>query len=138
MQRATNKAKPSNTIFDRMVNQLSSAAHQAAHPSSSSSSSAAQSAPDNADKSRLDRLMKFSGLGNLAHTGSGSGASSSDAKHGEIDPAMLFEDGDGELSVEVAERMLEWHAEAVGRMVELSPAGDVCVAASSLRSFASR
>ncbi|GAA5902521.1 hypothetical protein JCM8208_006909 [Rhodotorula glutinis] len=127
--RATNKAKPSNTIFDRMVNQLSSAAHQASHPSSSSSTSAQhlQPAVEQADKSRLDRLMKFSGLSNIAHNAS----SSSDKQGaggggpGEVDPAMLFEDGDGELSVEVAERMLEWHAEALGRMVELSPAGDV-------------
>lgn len=133
-QRATNKAKPSNTIFDRMVNQLSSAAHQASHPSSSSSTSAQhlQPAAEQADKSRLDRLMKFSGLSNIAHNtsstdkhGAGGGAGA-----GEVDPAMLFEDGDGELSVEVAERMLEWHAEALGRMVELSPAGDVCVLSS--------
>ncbi|GAA5846578.1 hypothetical protein JCM9279_006750 [Rhodotorula babjevae] len=126
--RATNKAKPSNTIFDRMVNQLSSAAHQASHPSSSSSTSAQplQPAVEQADKSRLDRLMKFSGLSNIAHNSSadkhGAGGGSGP---GEVDPAMLFEDGDGELSVEVAERMLEWHAEALGRMVELSPAGDV-------------
>lgn len=37
----------------------------------------------------------------------------------------MFEEGDGELNLDVAERMLEWHAEAIGRMVELSPAGDV-------------
>ena len=32
---------------------------------------------------------------------------------------------DGLLSVEVAEKMLKWHAEAIGRCVELSPANDV-------------
>lgn len=32
---------------------------------------------------------------------------------------------DGLLLVEVAETMLKWHAEAVGRCVELSPPGDV-------------
>ncbi|BGP22067.1 Exocyst complex component 5 [Rhodotorula toruloides] len=120
--RAMNKAKPSNTIFDRMVNQLSSAAHQAAHPGSSSSfvvASTSQSA-DNADASRLDRLMKFSGLSNIVDKGS-----SSADKHEEISPEMMYEDGDGELSVETAEKMLEWHAEAVGRMVELSPASEV-------------
>lgn len=32
---------------------------------------------------------------------------------------------DGVLSAQLAERMLKWHAEAVGRIVELSPPGDV-------------
>lgn len=35
---------------------------------------------------------------------------------------------DGVLTLEAAERMLKWHAEAVGRVVELSPASDVWVA----------
>ena len=34
---------------------------------------------------------------------------------------------DGVLTVDMAERMLKWHAEAVGRVVELSAAGDVYV-----------
>lgn len=34
-------------------------------------------------------------------------------------------ESDGVLSLQVAERMLKWHAEAVGRVVELSPASDV-------------
>ncbi|WVF69874.1 hypothetical protein IAT40_004656 [Kwoniella sp. CBS 6097] len=32
---------------------------------------------------------------------------------------------DGVLTIDMAERMLKWHAEAVGRAVELSPPGDV-------------
>ncbi len=32
---------------------------------------------------------------------------------------------DGFLSVETAEKILKWHAEATGRCVELSPSGDV-------------
>jgi hypothetical protein len=32
---------------------------------------------------------------------------------------------DGVLTVEMAERMLKWHAEAVGRVMELSGSGDV-------------
>ncbi|KAJ8296597.1 Exocyst complex component SEC10 [Rhodotorula toruloides] len=118
--RAMNKAKPSNTIFDRMVNQLSSAAHQAAHPGSSSAVPSTTQPADHADASRLDRLMKFSGLSNIVDKGS-----SSADKPEEISPEMMYEDGDGELSVETAEKMLEWHAEAVGRMVELSPASEV-------------
>lgn len=34
---------------------------------------------------------------------------------------------EGLLSVDVAERMLRWHAEAIGRCVELTPTGDVYV-----------
>lgn len=34
---------------------------------------------------------------------------------------------DGILSIDVAERMLKWHAEAIGRCVELSPPTDVFV-----------
>lgn len=129
--RAVNQAKSSNTIFDRMVNQLSSAAHQAANSGAASSPGAAGSSPSMAaspqfgsehqDASRLDRLMKFSGLSSIVDK---AGSSSSSAA---VDPSRMFEDGDGELDVETAEKMLEWHAEAVGRMVELSPASDVCV-----------
>jgi hypothetical protein len=32
---------------------------------------------------------------------------------------------DGAATVEVAERMLKWHAEAIGRCVEMGPAGEV-------------
>ena len=34
---------------------------------------------------------------------------------------------DGLLSVDIAETMLKWHAEAIGRCVELSPPNDMCV-----------
>lgn len=37
----------------------------------------------------------------------------------------VMEDNDGELSLAVAERMLRWHAEAVGRCVDLSSPSDV-------------
>ncbi|GAA5914353.1 hypothetical protein JCM5296_001632 [Sporobolomyces johnsonii] len=140
--RAMNKAKPSNTIFDRMVNQLSNAAHQAHLSSTSNSnsnpalaanvnSSSGSPHPDQSDPSRLDRLMKFSGLANIVDktSSSGSGNGGANGANGgageELDVELLYEEGDGELSLETAEKMLEWHAEAVGRMVELSLAADV-------------
>ncbi|GAA5894708.1 exocyst subunit SEC10 [Sporobolomyces salmoneus] len=155
--RATNKAKSGNTIFDRMVTQLSNAAHQA-HLSSSSSTTTLSSAatnpstlgpglsnPSNSttssstnefqsqqDSSRLDRLMKFSGLSNITTSSSSPTIGSHEENvtgggtpTGNGGTMKMFEEGDGELNLEVAERMLEWHAEAIGRMVELSPAGDV-------------
>jgi hypothetical protein len=36
---------------------------------------------------------------------------------------------DGVVGVEMGERMLKWHAEAVGRVVELSGSSDVYVCA---------
>lgn len=107
-----NQAKPSNTIFDRMVNQLTTAAHQA----SNATPSAPQHQPEQHDSSRLDRLMKLSGLATIAK----------EKLIGEdVQPEQMFEEGDGALDLGVAEKMLKWHAEAVGRMVELSALGDV-------------
>lgn len=110
-----NKAKPSNTIFDRMVNQLTTAAHQAAHNSKESSTEPTPAS--SGESSRLDRLMKLSGLSNMQKD-----------KIGQAGPESMFQEGDGALDLGVAEKMLKWHAEAVGRMVELSAAGDVYVA----------
>lgn len=42
----------------------------------------------------------------------------------EKDEELLSEE-DGRLSLEVAERMLKWHAEAVGRCVELNSTSEV-------------
>lgn len=126
--RAMNKTKASNTIFDRMVNQLSNAAHQGSHSgavnatgSSPSMGTSAQMGGENQDASRLDRLMKFSGLSSIVDK------APSSSSHSGVDPARLYEEGDGDLDVVTAEKMLEWHAEAVGRMVELSPASELCV-----------
>ena len=46
------------------------------------------------------------------------------AKKGETEEEVIREE-DGQLHIAVAEIMLKWHAEAVGRCVELSPANDV-------------
>lgn len=60
--------------------------------------------------------MKLSGLSNITK----------DKLTGEnSQPEQLYEEGDGELDIVVAEKMLKWHAEAVGRMVELSAPSDV-------------
>lgn len=61
-------------------------------------------------------FMKFSGFG-----------ISEKEKEKERPGEDLPREEDGRLSVDVAERMLKWHAEAVGRCVELSPTHDVYV-----------
>lgn len=87
-------------MFDRMVNQLSAAAATTSTTGTSTTSAQAAAA-----------LMKFSGFS----------AEKTQEKPGE-DP---IREVDGQLNLDVAERMLKWHAEAVGRCVELSSAGDV-------------
>ena len=89
-------------MFGRMVDPLSAAA--ATSPSGSTSTSAQAAAA----------LMRFGGL-------SASTDKNAPEKHGE-DP---IREEDGMLSVEIAETMLKWHAEAIGRCVELSSSNDV-------------
>lgn len=91
-------------MFGRMVDQLSAAAATTS-PSGTTSTSAQAAAA----------LMRFGGLS----------ANSDRAvdKTGE-DP---IREEDGMLSVDNAETMLKWHAEAIGRCVELSSSNDVLV-----------
>ncbi|KAI0677024.1 exocyst complex protein [Trametes maxima] len=94
--------KGKSSMFGRMVDQLSAAA--ATTSTSGTSTTSAQAAA---------ALMRFGGLS--------SSTDRAPEKTGE-DPIL---EEDGLLSVEVAETMLKWHAEAIGRCVELSPSSDV-------------
>ncbi|KAJ6490374.1 exocyst complex protein [Mycena vitilis] len=94
----TQKAGKSS-MFDMMVNQLTSAAATGSTGGSSTSAQAAAA------------LMRFGGINSAAKQ----------EKAGE-EPVR---EEDGVLTVETAETMLKWHAEAVGRCVELSPSTDV-------------
>ncbi|KAJ3533558.1 hypothetical protein NMY22_g7283 [Coprinellus aureogranulatus] len=85
----------SSTMFDRMVNNLG-----AAGATSGTSAQAATAA-----------LTRF-GLLNADRT----------VEKQNEEPVR---EEDGILSVDVAERIMKWHAEAIGRCVELSPANDV-------------
>ncbi|KAF8076597.1 exocyst complex protein [Lyophyllum atratum] len=91
--------KGKSSMFDRMVNQLSAAA--ATTSTSGGSTTSAQAAA---------ALMRFGGInaGNQDRSGE--------------EPVR---EEDGLLSVDTAEKMLKWHAEAIGRCVELSPTNDV-------------
>ena len=81
-----------------MVNQLSTAAAGASTSGSSITSAQAAAA-----------ILRYGGLrGNKEKS----------------DEEPIREE-DGQLHIAVAETMLKWHAEAVGRCVELSPASDV-------------
>ena len=87
-------------MFDRVVNQISSATTTAATAGTNTPSAQAAAA-----------LLRF-GVINPDRNSEKS-----------AEEPVLEEDGD--LNIEVAERMLKWHAEAVGRCVELSPSNDV-------------
>lgn len=87
-----------------MVTQLSSAA-------TSTTSGPYTAAPAQAAAA----IMRFGGLG----------SNSERAQEKVIEEPLREEDG--QLNVEVAERMLKWHAEAVGRCTELCSANDVYV-----------
>ncbi|KAI0663197.1 exocyst complex protein [Cubamyces menziesii] len=94
--------KGKSSMFGRMVDQLSAAA--ATTSTSGTSTTSAQAAA---------ALMRFGGLS--------ASTDKAPEKPGE-DPVR---EEDGLLSVEVAEKMLKWHAEAIGRCVELTPSSDV-------------
>ncbi|CCM05559.1 uncharacterized protein FIBRA_07786 [Fibroporia radiculosa] len=57
--------------------------------------------------------MRFGGLG------------SSSERNQEKSGEEPIREEDGQVSIAIAEKMLKWHAEAIGRCVELSPATDV-------------
>jgi len=92
--------KAKSSMFDRMVNQISNATTTAATAGGSTPSAQAAAA-----------LMRF-------------GVINSDRISDKSIEEPLREE-DGILSIDIAERMLKWHAEAIGRCVELSPSNDV-------------
>lgn len=78
----------------------------------------------------LDRMMNATATSG----GSTSKAAAAIMRFGGITAADRFQDklpdeqvseDDGLLAVSVAETMLKWHAEAIGRCAELSPPNDV-------------
>ncbi|KAJ3756440.1 exocyst complex protein [Lentinula raphanica] len=90
--------KGKSSIFDRVVNQLSTAA--ATTSSGGVQTTSAQAA---------NAILRFGGLNTEKST---------------VDEEPVREE-DGQLSVDVAEKMLKWHAEAIGRCMELSALNDV-------------
>jgi hypothetical protein len=87
--------KSKSSMFDRMVNQLSSSA-----PTGTSTSAQAAAA-----------LMRFGGI-------------NAERMQDRVSDEPVREEDDV-LDVAVGEKMLKWHAETIGRCVELSPTSDV-------------
>lgn len=99
-QERTHKGGKSS-LFDRMVSQLSTAASTTTTSGTSTTSAQAAAA-----------ILRYGGL------------SATVDRNKDEEPVR---EEDGELHIAIAETMLKWHAEAVGRCVELSPASDVYV-----------
>ncbi|KAI6035077.1 exocyst complex component Sec10-domain-containing protein [Pisolithus orientalis] len=95
----TQRERGKASVFDRMVDRLGAAAANtsAAGPTTSAQAAAA--------------IMRFGGM-------------RTDRAHDKAVEEPLREE-DGLLSIDTAEKMLKWHAEAVGRSVELSAQNDV-------------
>lgn len=93
------RSKSTGGFLDRMKNQLTSTA--AATSVTGNATATAQAA---------QAFMKYSGITITAAN-----------KDGEYQPT----EEDGRLKVEVAQKMLKWHAESIGRCVELSAPGDL-------------
>ena len=89
--------KVKSSMFDRMVNQITT--------------TAATTGPNTPSAQAAAALMRF-------------GVINPDRNSDKSSEEPLREE-DGILSIDVAERMLQWHAEAIGRCVELSPPNDV-------------
>lgn len=95
----TQRERGKASVFDRMVDRLGAAAANSSTGSSTTSSQAAAA------------IMRFGGM-------------MTDRVHDKTAEEPLREE-DGLLSIDFAENMLRWHAEAVGRSVELSAPNDV-------------
>jgi hypothetical protein len=88
-------------MFGRMMNQLGAATTTSTGPSSTSTSAASS-------------FLRLGGYGGPSGALPGL----------QISEEPVREE-DGQLSIDIAEKMLKWHAEAIGRCVELSSASDV-------------
>lgn len=97
-------------MFDRVVHQLSTAAATTANNSGTSGTSASAQA--------AAAIMKFSGF-------SATTPKTSTPKEQEKPVEEVVKEEDGLLSLDAAEQMLKWHAEAIGRCVVLSPPNEV-------------
>lgn len=134
MQQTHSKAKEASNsnVFDRMVDRIAAATKDS---NAQSTASSAASAIGQEGARGLKQLMKLGGIntgsdsarrdsgdslmGNSVGIGSNKPRpSTANAQNGQANDTN---EKDGLVSLEVAQKMLTWHAEAVGRMIELSP-----------------
>lgn len=142
--RSSQKVK-TTTLFDRIRTQVSSSSTGTGVSSTGLSSGTGASGGQDSNghaptsvPSTKSTFMKLSGLVDRARgatTASAIPASTAgaiDASDAEVrrsldagNDAQQSDDAEGDLNLELAEKMLRWHAEAIGRCVDLSQASDV-------------
>lgn len=121
--RSTPHAKTSTNIFDRVRTQIA--------PNAGSSSTSVSSSNTATAKFGFSKLTNLVDRARVA-AGAASSTSSSDvtlvdgrtSTEGEL-MGDGVDERDGDLNLDVAERMLRWHAEAMGRCVDLSSSSEV-------------
>lgn len=141
------KAKP-NSLLDRVVNSMSTSAPNAVAPTSTahaaaaaarkyanlfttSVNTAATSAFSSGPGSRPTAPARSTARLSIQSPQSLSRSDSQNrTTDGPVEEKMF--PADGLVTIPMAERMLRWHAEAVGRVVELSPSADVAKNISAL------
>ncbi|KAG8931285.1 Exocyst complex component 5 [Tulasnella sp. 419] len=122
------KAKPSGGMLDRFVNQFSTSS-----PLGGTTTTTATSA-----FAKLSGMASSMKLGSLPTSSSATSTPppSLPNQTPKMTNSLTEEDmpteADGALSLDVAEKMLKWHAEAVGRCIELSSTSDVAKRAFSM------
>ncbi|CDR99746.1 related to exocyst complex 100 kDa component [Sporisorium scitamineum] len=137
-----------NTIFNRMRNQITATSDASSSTSSLGASSTATHASTAASSTTSTSKTSFFKLSNLAdrvrgtHTNAASSnslsagstnamptsaESSVDGHHvaGGAHMEDEIDDTDGDLSLDIAEKMLRWHAESIGRCVDLTSPSEV-------------
>ncbi|PWZ02695.1 exocyst complex component Sec10 [Testicularia cyperi] len=135
------KKEVSTTIFNRMRNQITSASSEASSTTSLSTIASTAATSTSTAGTSKSSFFKLSNLADRVRGTNTSNASSAmqvtnsstgtagNESHSLGDSGLLGEeevdDRDGELSLDVAEKMLKWHAEAIGRCVDLSPTTEV-------------
>ncbi|OLL26522.1 Exocyst complex component sec10 [Neolecta irregularis DAH-3] len=102
------KANKGTTMFDRFV-------HQWQSPVQSATKDRASDNPEG----RINYLFRIAGIDRA-----NSLKDKKDHHRESIQPELIITAEDGQLSVESATRMLRWHAEAIGRAVELVSTSD--------------
>lgn len=137
-----------NTIFNRMRNQITATSDASSSTSSLGGSSNTAQASTAASSTVSTSKTSFFKLSNLADrvrgthntaatsstlsvtagsTATASAESSVDGQHvaGGAHVEDELDDTDGDLSLDIAEKMLRWHAESIGRCVDLSSPSEV-------------
>ncbi|KAG8920301.1 Exocyst complex component 5 [Tulasnella sp. 417] len=119
----------SGGFLDRIANQLSSGTGTSLSAAAASSSASSAFAKLMASSMKLSAYPGSTASPTSPVPPSPAGVTVETAKTGASATAggqsESVNEADGVLSLETAERMLKWHAEAIGRCVEMSPSADL-------------